>query len=140
MTRSVVSDVKFYVPTSNNFCNGGSAGAGRLSSCMRLSGPSWAIKFLYAPAPPPPPHNMCPETSLMGSCTLNLLCTYDLYSLVHNVLDACISITWTIGRGLGPGNLDFLGPKWHSLISLMPFHRAQKSLDFQGKTLSHLPS
>jgi hypothetical protein len=26
---------------------------------------------------------------------LNYLCTYDLYSPVHNVLDACISITRT---------------------------------------------
>jgi hypothetical protein len=33
----------------------------------------------------------------------NYLCTYDLYSPVHNVLDACISITRVSGRGLGPG-------------------------------------
>jgi hypothetical protein len=32
---------------------------------------------------------------------------------VHNVLDACISITWGNGRGLGPGILEFFGPvKW----------------------------
>jgi hypothetical protein len=29
------------------------------------------------------------------------LCTYDLYSPVHYVLDACISITRGSGRGLG---------------------------------------
>ncbi len=34
------------------------------------------------------------------------------------------------GRGLGPGNIDFLGLKWHSPIGSMPFHRAQKGLDF----------
>jgi hypothetical protein len=34
----------------------------------------------------------------------------------------------------------FLGPKWLSLNGSMPFHRAQKSLDFQGPTSSHLPS
>jgi hypothetical protein len=32
------------------------------------------------------------------------------YSPVHNVLDACISITRESGRGLGPGILKFLGP------------------------------
>jgi hypothetical protein len=31
------------------------------------------------------------------------LCTYGLYSPVHNVLDTCISITRASGRGLGPG-------------------------------------
>ncbi len=28
----------------------------------------------------------------------------------------------------------FLGPKWHSPVCSIPFHRAQKSLDFQGPT------
>jgi hypothetical protein len=32
----------------------------------------------------------------------------------------------------------FLGPKWHSPDGSMPFHRAQKSLYFQGPTASHL--
>ncbi len=32
------------------------------------------------------------------------LCNYDLYSPLHNVLDACISITRASGRGLGPGS------------------------------------
>jgi hypothetical protein len=40
----------------------------------------------------------------------NYLCTYDLYSPVHNVLEACISITMASGRGLGPGIRDFFGP------------------------------
>jgi hypothetical protein len=38
----------------------------------------------------------------------NYLCTYDLYSPVHNVLDACIFITRGSGRGLGPVILEFL--------------------------------
>ncbi len=38
---------------------------------------------------------------------INYLCTYDLYSLVHKVLDACISITRASGRGLGPGIGEF---------------------------------
>jgi hypothetical protein len=29
----------------------------------------------------------------------------------------------------------FFGPKWNSPDRSMPFHRAQKSLDFQGTTL-----
>ncbi len=42
------------------------------------------------------------------------LCTYDLYGPVRNVVDACIYITRASGRGLGPGNREFLGPvKWH---------------------------
>ncbi len=40
----------------------------------------------------------------------NYLCTYDLYSPVHNVLNACISIMWGSGRGLGPGIPEFFGP------------------------------
>ncbi len=40
----------------------------------------------------------------------NYLCTYDLYSPVHNVLDTCISITRASGTGSGPGNLEFFGP------------------------------
>jgi hypothetical protein len=40
----------------------------------------------------------------------NYLCTYDLYRPVHNVLDACISIMWGSGRGLGPGIPEFFGP------------------------------
>jgi hypothetical protein len=40
----------------------------------------------------------------------NYLCIYDLYSPVHNVLHACISITRGSGRGLGPGILEFFGP------------------------------
>ncbi len=33
-------------------------------------------------------------------------------------------------RGMAP---PLSGPKWHSPISLMSFHKAQKSLDFQGQ-------
>jgi hypothetical protein len=44
------------------------------------------------------------------SWEITILCTYDLYSPVHNVLDACISITRGSGRGLGPGIQEFFGP------------------------------
>jgi hypothetical protein len=40
----------------------------------------------------------------------NYLCTCDLYSPVHNVLEACIYITWGSWRGLGPGIPEFFGP------------------------------
>jgi hypothetical protein len=36
--------------------------------------------------------------------------------------------------------LNFLGPKWHSPLGSITFHRAQESLDFQGPAPSHLPS
>ncbi len=85
-------------------------GAGWLSSLMHLSGPSRVIKFLYSPAPPPPTV-WALKPPLWASCAENHLCTYDLYSPVHNVLDACISITWGSGRGLGPGILEFFGPQ-----------------------------
>jgi hypothetical protein len=58
-----------------------------------------------------------------GLCALNNLCTYDLYSPVHNVLDACIFITWKSEKGLGPGIPVFFGP--------------QKTREFQGPTPSH---
>ncbi len=67
-------------------------GAGWLSSLMHLSSPSRVIKFLYSPAPPPPTV-WALKSLLWASCAENHLCTYDLYSPVHNVLDACISIT-----------------------------------------------
>ncbi len=41
------------------------------------------------------------------------------------------------GRGLGPGHLNFLGPKWHSLCSL-PFQGPKKSR-FQGPPLKNDP-
>ncbi len=72
---------------------GGATRAGRISSFMHvlLHPPSvWALKL--------------PSLALV-----HYLCTYDLYSPVHNVLDACISITWASGRGLGPGIREFFG-------------------------------
>jgi hypothetical protein len=53
------------------------------------SGLSWANKFLYAPAPPPP--SVCalkpPSWALVHKTT------YAVYApMIYNVLDACISI------------------------------------------------
>jgi hypothetical protein len=41
---------------------------------------------------------------MLQKSSINNLCTYDLYCPVHNVLDACISITRGNGRGVGPWN------------------------------------
>jgi hypothetical protein len=71
---------------------------------IHLSGPSRVFKFLFSPAPPHPPPPLNLPCGLLMHKTTYAVCTYDLYSPVHNVLDACISITSTSGRGLGPGN------------------------------------
>ncbi len=53
---------------------------------------------------------------------INYLCTYDLYSPMHKVLDVCISITRGSGRGLGPGISSFLSPvKWCRADGQVPF-------------------
>jgi hypothetical protein len=64
---------------------------------------------------------------------------YDFYVYLM-IFDACISITWANGREWALEISSFLGPKWHSPIGLIPFHRAQKTFDFKGPTPSHLPS
>ncbi len=59
----------------------------------------------------------CP-TMIPGTLRLqfynNYLCTYDLSSPMHNVLDACIPITRGSWRGLGP-------VKWHRADRRVPF-------------------
>ncbi len=45
-----------------------------------------------------------------SSYNINYLCTCDLYTPVHNVLEAWIYITWGSWRGLGPGIPEFFGP------------------------------
>jgi|688.fasta_scaffold290072_1 hypothetical protein len=92
-----------------SFIMGGAAWAGRLSSFMHLSGRAGGLGFFMHLLPNP--HSMGPETSVVGSCNWNHLCTYDLYSPGHNVLDAWISIIWASGRGLGPRNLEFFWPQ-----------------------------
>ena len=46
----------------------------------------------------------------LGGAANNYLCTCDLYTPVHNVLEAWIYITWGSWRGLGPGIPEFFGP------------------------------
>jgi hypothetical protein len=42
--------------------------------------------------------------------TNNYLCTCDLYTPVHNVLEAWIYIMWGSWKVLGPGIPEFFGP------------------------------
>jgi hypothetical protein len=44
-----------------------------------------------------------------------------------------------VGGGWALEISTFLGPKWHSPNGSIQFHRAQKSLDFQGPTPSQCP-
>jgi hypothetical protein len=55
-----------------------------------------------------------------------------LWRLYLMVLRSATSLLGAL-EGVGPENLDFFGPKWHSLHSC--HFRAQKSLDFQGPPL-----
>jgi hypothetical protein len=57
---------------------------------------------------------------------------YTIYSLVHNVLDACISITWGSARGLGPGILELFGPQMALAYRLDAIAQGPKTLEFQG--------
>ncbi len=98
-----------------------------ISFVMRGSGPSRAIKLLYAPAPPPP-----------SVWTLKP----PWWALVHKTNDApiiykalCIMfwmcaypLLGQVGGGWAQEILIFLGPKWRSPIDSMPFHKAQKTL------------
>jgi hypothetical protein len=84
---------------------------------------------------------MGPETTrglLHGKPPMHL---YDLHGPARNAFD--VGSIQYLGKWEGVWTLEistFLGPKWHSPIGLMPFRRAQKSLDFQGPAPSHLPS
>jgi hypothetical protein len=62
------------------------------------------------------------EVRILLVSIFSYLSTYDLYSPVRNVFDACRSIKRASGRGLGPGNRKFLGPvKWHRDDRRVPF-------------------
>jgi hypothetical protein len=55
-------------------------------------------------------HSCLKMQGLESDLNINYLCTYDLNSPVHNVLDACISITRASGKGLDSGIREFFGP------------------------------
>jgi hypothetical protein len=57
---------------------------------------------------------MGPETAHGLLCIKPPMQQYDLYGPCVMLLMWAASIAWASGRGLGPGNRDFLGPvKWH---------------------------
>jgi hypothetical protein len=63
-----------------------------------------------------------------------------VYSPVHIVWMHAYPFLGEIGGGWALEFSSFLGPKWHSPIGSMPFHRSQKTRQFQGPTPSHFPS
>ncbi len=90
-----------------------------------------------------------PETSLRYPITHHLKSlvykiTYApmIYTSLNMIFDACRtdSLLRQVGGGWALEISNLLGRKWHSPISSMPFHWAQKTLDFQGPTHSHMPS
>ncbi len=66
---------------------GGGGGSGGLSFFMHLSGPSRAIKLLYAPAPPPPTVWALKPPSwalhLLGLCLANICVCTRRYAGMH---------------------------------------------------------
>ncbi len=112
----------------------GAAPAGWLNSFMHLSGPSRAIKFLFAPAPPPP-HSMGPETSIVAFVHKT--------TFAHMIYTAMCIMFWMraypllgqVGGGWALEILSFFVPQ----MALAYWLDAQKTLDFQGPTPSHLP-
>jgi hypothetical protein len=108
--RRILCTVDFLiVPSKGLYGWGGGAGAWRLSSFMHLSGPR-AIKFLYAPAPPPPTvwALKLPSWALVHKTTYTPM----IYTALCVMLFMrAASITRASGRGSGPGNLEFSGPQ-----------------------------
>jgi hypothetical protein len=81
---------------------------------MHLSAPSKAIKFLYVYATAPP-H---PQVWALKPPSWALVHKPTYAPMIYTAL--CIVFWMRL-------DLKFLGPKWHSPIRLMPFHRAQPS-------------
>jgi hypothetical protein len=71
----------------------------------------------------------------------NFLCTCDLYSPVHNVLDGCIYsyIPLGSGRGLGPGIPEFFGPQMELAYRLVPISQGPKNSGIPGPNPLPLP-
>jgi hypothetical protein len=64
---------------------------------------------------------------------INYLCSYDLYSPVHNVVDACIPLRGQAGGGWALVFESFLRPvKWHRADRRVPFG-AQNTERFNGE-------
>ncbi len=103
------------------------------------SSPSRANKFLFAPAPPPPSVWALkpPSGALVQKTTYASIMIYAAMCIIFWM--RAFPLLGQVGGGWALKFL-ILGPKWHSPIGLIPFHRAQKTLNFQVPTPSHLPS
>jgi hypothetical protein len=106
---------------------------------MGGSGPSRAIKFLYAPALPPP------KVWALKPPSWALVHKTTFAPMIYTAL--CIMfwmyaypLLGQVGGGRALEISSFLGHKWHSPIGWMPFHRTEKTRDFQGTSPSHLPT
>jgi hypothetical protein len=80
-------------------------------------------------------NNFPPHLQHMDINSYNYLCTYNLYSPVHNVLDACISTTWGSGRGWAL-EFPFLG-LWNWNEPIGEFHLGPEKL---GNSRAQLPA
>jgi hypothetical protein len=101
-----------------SFLLGGGGRAGRLSSFMHLSGPSRAIKFLYAPACSPPPTVWAlkpPSWALVQKTTYAPVIYTSLFWV------RAYPLLGQVGGGWALEILSFLGPKGHLPISSMSF-------------------
>jgi hypothetical protein len=108
-------------------------GAGRLGSLMQLSVPSRAIKFLYAPAPPPPTvWALKPPSWALVHKTTNAPMIYN--SLCVILLMRAASISSASGRGWALEISIFLGPKWHSPIGSIHYTGSKKLLISRAQT------
>ncbi len=138
--RRILCTLQFPLKFLIGFVMGGVAWAGQLSSFMHLSGPSRAIKFLYAPASPPPTvwALKSPSWALVHKTTYApMIYTSMCIMLWMNAYP----LLGQVGGGWALEISSFLGPKWHSPIGSISFHRVRKTLDFQGPTPPppHLP-
>jgi hypothetical protein len=110
-----------------------------LDFVMGGSGLSKSNKLLNAPAPPPPSVWALkpPSWALVHKTTFALM----IYTALCIMFWMCAyPLIGQVGGGWALEFSSFLGHKWDSPIDSMPFHRAQKTLEFQGPTPSHLPS
>ncbi len=103
------------------------------------NGPGRANNFLYAPVQPPPAvWALKPPSWALVHKTTYAPMIYTALCIMFWM--RAYPLRGQVGGGWALEFSNFFGPKWHSPIVSMPFHRAQKTLEFQGPTPSHLPS
>ncbi len=123
-----------------SFVMGGAVQARQLSSFMHLSGPSRAIKFLYAPVPPsltvwalkPPSWALVHKTThapmiytALWVCIMFWMRAYPLLGQVGGGWALEIKSFWALWNGIKPIGECYLGPK--KLVTDMQMH-ASKTL------------